>query len=379
MNKMAKVVFIDDQATGEDLLRYAERLSRSHSLECQLMLPPKLDDMDGFLNEPFDLFLIDYELRTAQADGTKVAYRGSTLATEIRDRRPDFPIVLVTRTGILKQLVRQTRRQLTERNQLWDEIILKSDIDEQLEETVFLLDSLSTGFRLLREVGDKNWQSLVTLLGAESDEANLLREAAPPTVKSEDLPEEIAPPLAEGTWIVTDAANWIRKVVLEFPGILYDPLNAATRLGISVDSFKNATLQELFGPASYAGVFAPLDGRWWKGRLLQIAQEFTRKNGFNGPTNQVFTQAFNKASGVALDPAICIWDHTPIADWVCYLLNEPVKIKHSLRYYPDRRPTVMDSARVSFRAIQESNEFDEELLDAQGLELLEVIRRQPSP
>jgi hypothetical protein len=363
---MLKIVayYVDDEVSTEGK-RYQERLSRAEGFECKLIPPPKWDELGAFLTDSPDLFLIDYELSMVQPDGTKAAYQGSTLAAEIRTRLPDCPIVLITRESILSQLDRRTRRQLTEHMQPCDELILKSMLDDDLDGTRQLLVALVNGFRALSDIADKTWEPLVEILDANDEEAGLLREAAPP--------------LQEGEWIVTGAADWIRRVVLEFPGILYDPVNAATRLGISVEAFRDDKVQELIEPAKYVGVFAPPEGRWWKGRLFRIAKELAKDEDVNGPPNQAFAEVFRKRFGRELSPAICVWDRTPIADWVCYVLRQPVKIKNSLRYYPDSRPSVMDDARVSFRAVRESNKFYEELLDPEGVKLLKEIEALPEP
>ena len=358
------VVYVDDQASKE-AKRYQERLSRAEGIQCQLIQPPKWDELDGLVAHPPDLFLIDYELSLVQPDGTKAAYQGSTLAAEIRARLPDCPIVLITRQSILNQLDPRTRRQLAERLQVCDELICKSMLDDELNRAQQQLISLAEGFRALSHIAGKTWEPLVEVLGASEEEAKLLREAAPP--------------LKEGEWIVTGAAHWIRNIILGFPGILYNPINAATRLGISIDSFWNDEVQELIKPAKYVGIFAPPEGRWWKARLFRIAKELAMEKGVSGPMNQAFAEAFRKRYGTKLSPAICVWDHTPVADWVCYILRQPVKIRNSLRYYPDSRPSIMDNARVSFRAIRRSNKFDEELLDSEGLNLLKKIEELPEP
>ena len=363
---MPKIVayYVDDEASTEGK-RYRERLARAEGFVCKLIPPPKWDELSAFLADPPDLFLIDYELSMVQPDDTKAAYQGSTLAAEIRTRLPDCPIVLITRESILDQLDRRTRRQLTEHMQPCDDLILKNMLDDELDGTRQLLISLVNGFRTLGNITDKTWERLIESLGANGEEAGLLREAAPP--------------LQEGEWIVTGAAGWIRRVVLDFPGILYDPVNAATRLGISEKAFRDDKVQELIEPAKYVSVFALPEGRWWKGRLFTIAKELAKDEDVDGPPNRVFAEAFRKRFGRELLSAICVWDRTPIADWVCYVLRQPVKIKNSLRYYPDSRPSVMDDARVSFRAIRESNKFYEELLDPEGVKLLKEIEALPEP
>ncbi|MBM3241829.1 hypothetical protein FJZ31_36625 [Candidatus Poribacteria bacterium] len=363
---MIKIGYVDDEVdesvTGAK--HYQDQLS-SEEIECELISPPKWEQFDNLVNEKYDLFLIDYELDKVQSDDKRVDYRGTTLTAEIRARLPDYPIVLITRESILDHLNRQTRRQLSERRQVCDELILKSDLDNKPDDTQQLLISLANGFSNLRNAADNTWKSLVKLLGADEEETDFLREAAPP--------------LPEGKWIVTEAADWVRNVVLKFPSILYDPIHAATRLGISLNSFWNNKVQGTIEPAKYTGIFAPSEGRWWKGRLFRVAKELAMEKDINGPINQAFAKAFHEEYSIELSPAICVWDKTPIADWVCYILRKPVKLRNSLRYYPDSRPSIMDPARVSFRAIRESNAFEEELLDAEGIKLLEKIETLSEP
>jgi CheY-like chemotaxis protein len=366
---MPKILYIDDEALSE-AKRYQDRLSRAEGLQCELVPPLKWEDVGDLSTDTPDLFLVDYELSLLQPNGTKAPYTGTTLTAEIRARFPDHPIVLITRELILGRLNPQTRRQLTEHIQICDELIFKSYLDNKLDETQELLISLASGFDVLRKIQDKNWPQLVEVLRAEDEEADLLREAAPPLERNQ---------LKKGEWIVTGVANWIRNVVLRFPGILYDPVNAATRLGISTESFLNERAQSLFDPAGYKGIFAPHEGCWWKGRLFRIAKELTTDGNVSGPTNRAFPEAFDKRFGIQLSPAVCIWDHKPVADWVCYIMRQPVKIENSLRYYPDSRPSIMDHARISFRAIRESNDFEEELLDSEGGRLLKKIEELPEP
>jgi hypothetical protein len=359
-----EILYIDDQAPNE-AERLRERLSRAEGLECKLIPPPTWDEIDSLIASPPRLFLIDYELSLMQPNGKKAPYQGTTLAAEIRDRLPDCPIVLLTRQSILNELSPERKRQLNERMQMCDELMHKSTFDDNLEEAHRLLLSIAEGFHVLGNI-KKTWEPLAEAMGADQGETELLGEAAPP--------------LQQGEWFVTGIAHWIRNVVLGFPGILYDPVYAATRLGISEESFQTKEMQELLAPARYTGVFSQSEVCWWKGRLLRIARELTTEMGIRGPVKQSFSEAFHKSQGVELAPATCVWDHTPGADRVCHILHKPVKMGNSLRYYPDNRPSIMDDARVSFRAMREEDElFNEELLDAEGLELLPEIWKLPEP
>ncbi len=356
---MIKIGYVDDEV--DKILTGAEHYRKqllSEAIGCELISPPKWEELDKLFNK-FDLFLIDLELDRVQSGDKGVNYRGTTLTAEIRARFPDYPIVLITRESILD------KQQLAEHMQTYDELIFKSVLDNEPNDTQQSLTSLANGFGAFRNITNKTWKSLVKHLEADDEEADFLREAAPP--------------LTKGEWIVVEAAHWVRDVVLKFPGILYDPIHAATRLGISLDSFRNNKVQETIEPAKYTGIFAPSEGRWWKGRLFRAAKELAIEEEVNGPINRVFAQAFRKRYDIELSPAICVWDKTPIADWVCHILRESVKLKNSLRYHSDNRPGTMDGARVSFRAIRESNAFEEELLDSAGIELLEKIENLPEP
>jgi hypothetical protein len=127
--------------------------------------------------------------------------------------------------------------------------------------------------------------------------------------------------------------------------------------------------------AKYTGVFSA-DGfkrYWWKDRLRSIAIGMLEDAAYRGNVIPGFAEVLRSERGVAAEPSRCIWDGSPGADRVCYLLQGPVKLDHTLSYNVDSRPAVMDQARVSFRAIREHEEFDRELLDPIGRDLLPMI------
>ncbi|HML22078.1 MAG TPA: hypothetical protein PKD09_10530 [Aggregatilinea sp.] len=365
--------YIDDEqdvvtAATDTAIRYAERLSRAGNFDCIPMFPPQWSALDGELLQSLpDLFLIDYDLSRVQEDGTKAAYRGSTLANEIRARYPHIPIVLITRQSVLDNLDSQTKRLLLRHMQSFDDLILKSSLNENLDSTRQILVSLVFGFKALAQISNRNWQNLLPLLDVDDDESEQLRESAPP--------------LQNGEWTIAEIGKWVREVLLGYPGILYDSLHVATKLGISEEVFHESALQEMFRPALYTGIFSDTTNRnrWWKGRVFIIAQELMQQLDVNGPINTVFPEVVEKLIEKPVQRAICCWDGKPTADWVCSVRNEPVKFEHTLRYYPDSRPSIMDEARVSFRAIWESSNFQEQLLDSVGIEIAREIQQSEDP
>jgi hypothetical protein len=344
-----EVLYIDDEITrpGRDARKIQELLQVGGEFECELSLPPRV--FSELPTELPDALLVDLDLSTVPINGEPVSYFGSTLAAEMRMRHPGCPIILITRPHIMAG-----KSSLLEESMDVDLIVLKDEINRKPDEVRARIVALIEGFQALEAIAGQEWKSVLKLMGASEDEANLLREAAPP--------------LEDKQWDIPQVARWIRNVVMKFPGIVYDDLTAATRLGISLDAFRTPGVEKLMEPAKYTGVFSTYKERWWRDRLLNIAQSLILKQELRGPVFQKFSEAFSAEFREELDPAICVYDGTPIADWVCYIFEKPVKQRNSIPYYPDSRPAVMDQARVSFKAIQERNEFDESLVDSDSYE-----------
>jgi hypothetical protein len=169
---------------------------------------------------------------------------------------------------------------------------------------------------------------------------------------------------------VSQAADWIRCTLLAYPGILYDSVYAATELRISVKDFLSNGVQEVVGSAKYTGIFDPLEGRWWKERLWEAAMQYVGDTEFAGK----FAAVFRERTGHELEPARSIVGDEVPADTVCYIYHEPVMYKYTVAYRPDNRLPVMDQARVSFKAIQQSNQVQPALLEGVSDEWLQAIR-----
>lgn len=348
-----RAIYIDDEISrrGRDAQKIRELLISPDELEIDLQYPPA---SFGHLPLDFDLLLVDLDLNTPLDNGEVVGYFGTTLASELRARSSSTPIVLITRPNVLTGKLQYLTNSVD-----IDYIVFKDDINRAPSEVRAKLLTLCDGFRKLSETVDPNWSNLITLMTATEEEANLLREAAPPVEK--------------GAWTVHEISRWLRNTVIKFPGILYDELTTATRLGISLDSFNQPSVLALFDETQYRGVFSSFKKRWWRGKVFYKAQQLMLHQRIPGSIPEKFRLAFQAEYGQELEPAICIYDGTPTADWVCYILNQPVKQRNSIPYYPDRRPSVMDQARVSFKAIQESDAFDETLVDAQNLEVVKSL------
>ena len=348
-----RVLYVDDEGgrPGRKAERIAERIDRSDQLNCKRIDPPRIeeDDMAAFFGQEADLYLIDQDLSDLRG------YLGSGLAGHVRTDRPGHPIVLISRSTVSRERLRSAGT--FEQLHVADEFIMKGEVNGDLDRVHALLEGLAAGYAQLRRA-PAGKVDLRAVIEAEDDEFDAVREASPPVSKGERTPFAVA--------------RWVRSTLLEYPGPVLPPLHAAVLLGLAPGAFARGDVRTRFVSAEYDGVFAPPEGRWWKGRLLRAASAICREAEQPGSIRDALRLALADEDG-PLPAARCVWDGSEGADAVCAVLRAPVKVEHSLRYYPDARPSVMDSARVSFRAIRTSNQFDEGLLDSGGVRELERV------
>lgn len=351
---MLSILYFDDE-TGvphRDAETIKERLESGGTIRCELRNPPEsFAELSG---DNADAILIDFDLRSAK----DVNYYGSTLAAEMRMRHAECPIILITRPEVLGG--RSTR---VESSLDLDHILYKNDIIAAPEKAITQIVDLVEGTRQLADLHGKkkSWDDVVAVsMDATEDELNELREAFPPVRGKE--------------WDVPSMSRWLRDVIQAYPGILYNDLHASARLGISVESFRKDEVQRFFADALYTGVFHNFSERlWWTDRVLSLAKRLTLELDMAESLSEEFITAFQRSFDTSLSPSVCIVDNTSPADWVCYILQQPVKIQNSLPYHPDNRPPVMDQARVSFKAIMEEQSFDKSLVDADFHEIIEAL------
>jgi hypothetical protein len=306
------------------------------------------------------LILVDYLLDQMQPDGSLVDYRGALLAAAAREKYPDKPIVILTQ----KAKISNDPADVKDFAGIYDDLIFKDDFfDERgLKSTALALVNLIEGFNRLTQAKTRGWPELLDALGAQEFEESQLISSDPPT--------------SEGAWRVPEAARWIRKVLLGFPGILYDSLHAATALGIDRDAFLHDLLQSYFQDCKYTGVFAsPDDCHWWTKRLIARAHQVMAEAELEDYLPSGFSEAWEKHTGMRLEPSKCVYSDEQHADCVCWFYKMPVMRKYSLPYLPDNRPAVMDTARLSFKAILNQN-FDERRFREDARGMVKAIREE---
>ncbi|MCL5962684.1 MAG: response regulator [Chloroflexi bacterium] len=262
MKPKVRVLWIDD-----DPSRTAEAMNLCSShLVVDMLRPEQLESkLSGGLTirpEP-DIFLVDYYLNQyANVDEHKYAYYGLTIAAQIREHYPEYPIYLVT-----EHATENGEAKLDEWRQAAKasfDRILTLKIVQRSGQSVLYNDALY--YRSIRELPRGDPKQLLTLL-------------KPTDAESEDrlrliLPSELRNGLgrqgsaASGGNAVT-FARWLREVLLAVPGFLYDDLHTSTHLGMALERFSE--LSDRFKQARYSGIFArTCEPLWWVSALDNI-------------------------------------------------------------------------------------------------------------
>lgn len=357
---MIKTLYIDD--SQEELERYKNKFESDYRTKDRFRIvtrnsPKSGPDYAQIYQDHPELMLIDVDLARADLAEKVTDISGLTLATQLRQKLPEAPIVLFTRPNVFK--VRDYSERILSNI---DEIVYKKDLFMPDSASLDSLYELAIGFSKLSSKRFRKWIDLLKVINAPEMDYENLKLANPPID-------------SENKWSVCDAAAWVRNVLIKYPGLLYDPVHAATFLGISENAFLSASIQEAFIKAKYAGLFPPSEGRWWKSKLHRIANAMMNQRERNLPLRGGFSLAWERSKKAAIEKSSCVFSGESPAEWVCYILKKPVMVKYSLSYKPDSRPPVMDEARVSFKAIRTSNEVNDDLFDPLGREMLAEIRK----
>ncbi len=352
-----RVLFVDDEVHERNT--YRALLESTGRLQVTVQSPMERIG-DNF--DTADLYLIDYELGTISDTGKKPAsYSGTTLLADFRTSAANFPLVLLTKESLIDPAGKEN---LLAQFPYIDEILYKSRLSTSsaASETIDLLLDLVQGYERLRQIATSgaDWPGVLRALNGHDEESDTLRLANPPLSHVQARP----------AWSCARLADWIRHTLLAYPGVFYDAVYAATHLRISVSSFLSEPVQQVFRDAKYSGVFSTSSERWWKSRLDRIALEYVGDLDYADR----FAAVFRDKEMHELAPAISIVRDEIPANSVCYLYHEPVMFKYTVAYYPDNRPPIMESARLSFKAIQQRNDVQLEFISGVDQALLRQIR-----
>jgi hypothetical protein len=349
-----KILFLDDNSHELDKYKYLfnrNAFARDHFDFYGLQIN-SLELSHIKLDLKPDLILIDF--RFDLPGGEETFYDGYSLSTSLRTQYNDIPLIIFTRRDIFN--IQTFPKNIID---IVDDIFYKTDFTQRENDYYFAIYALASGYKSLRDVDEKNWESLLAVLNSPKEDELILLNSKKPLI-------------SQGKWSVIDSANWIRKILFKFPGILYDELHASTFLGISISAFTE--LEELFKDAVYRGTFLSDKRYYWKSVLRNIAVDMMNSQDIYLPLNIGFSQSYEKYARKKIEPSRCVYSNEPYAERVCYILNSPVKTKYSFTYNIDDRPDVMDPARVSWKAIQTTDEVNEDLLNPLAKEMLLAIK-----
>ena len=354
-----KMVYFDD--IPRDRARYKRRFEDSGLFEVNADFPPeKISCLTEIEKINPDIFLVDLELSRPDKEGHVLLYDGKMLTTQLRKYFPAVPLILFTRPEIFKVSFFLE----SESKKYFDEKIFKKDIKIGDTSKIEWLNNFVVDFKIIKKNIDKSFQEfLQATLKAPSIEFERLFSANPPLFKGEKILS------SKRQALVPELAKWIHNVIIKYPGILYDSIHVATFLGISEKEFLSDEIKNLFKGAKYHGVFKPLEGCWWRSELHRVALDKMSDKEIDKSLNNGFPEACERIFGRPIEKAVCVYSGKAPADSVCFILNKPVVTEYSLMYYPDNRPAVMDEARVSYKAIKETNKVNEDFFDEVGKEI----------
>ncbi|MCK9204427.1 MAG: response regulator [Bacteroidales bacterium] len=239
MSKL-KFLWIDDE----------DRSPAFENLKAQLKVEGKFinvtDEDSDYLTEieniKPDLILIDHNLTETTGDIKK----GSTLAAQIREKHPRFPIACITGQD----------DPIDTQQKLSYEAIYKL---HQIEHNYQSMKAIAQSFRKLNSSNPLNVNQLLNLIKLPELDRIRLESIMPQEIKEN----------FEDKALFQNISHWIRNVLIARPGFLYDRLWTATYLGLTEPGFDR--VEDLFKAAKYRGLFADnTSERWWKSKLLEV-------------------------------------------------------------------------------------------------------------
>jgi hypothetical protein len=246
MSRKLKFIWIDDDAGRE---MSAINLGKQLDVECYF-INVKPVDVDYMLKvdqiKP-DFILIDHNLTDI---GTGKIKKGSTVAALIREMHPTIAIACITG---------QESKSIDSQQRLSYETVFSYD---DIKDHYLSMYSIAESYRKLKTNQPKDTSELFNLMKVPNEDLKKLENICPHEIK-----ENFNDP-----GIFANISQWIRNVLVERPGFLYDRLWAATLLGLNESGFKKVEI--LFLSARYNGPFADQSKeRWWKADLLKILSQ----------------------------------------------------------------------------------------------------------
>lgn len=349
---MIKILFIEDE--DEEINEYEKIFNAKKEIEFKSIKPRKLKKyLEKKGNFP-NIFLVDYDLTKDNYSNEFYDLYGGSVYNYLKQRYANYPLILFSRYRDIDPSMIY----------LFDYFIVKKNLLKDFELYSNKLIEISTTFKKLANIKKRDRKKLFELLGIKtSSEEKILLESAP-VISNRDIIYQFKNNNMDkidikdiDQWKITEVLKWIDRTLFAYPGIFYDSLHTATYLRLSQKDFLTKEIQSLFIDAKYEGIFSGLEDRWWKGRIEDRAYSFLKKNNMKIDLDY-FPEAIEKSLDLELEKAKCIGCGKDNANTICYVLEKPTLYKHSIPYYPDNRPGIMEIARVSYQAILEGTKYN---------------------
>jgi len=248
MNRPRRIVWIDDNPSRETSAGSVQALLRVRVDFRNVKGQDLFDELGKILDGPIPFMVIlDHILDKTAAPSNNVLRTGTPVAEALRNRWPACPIVGVTAA--------KNRENIDAHEEaVYDELFSFQDFSHAMP----CLGPIARGFARLAQ-GITDSREFLEILKTPDEDTERLTRVIP-----DDLKRNF-----RDTSFASRAYAWVRRVLVQQPGFLYDQLWAATFLGIKCDSFDKVA--SMFNPARYRGIFAlPDSPRWWASSLAEI-------------------------------------------------------------------------------------------------------------
>ncbi|MFX0196309.1 MAG: hypothetical protein ACFFCW_09330 [Candidatus Hodarchaeota archaeon] len=258
-NKKINVLWIDDEIDRTEDARYIAQKTENLRIEVIHPIEEKMKDRLAQIKDKKnlqDLFLIDYFLdrKAMRPRGEKFESRALSLAGRIRELLPEYPIYVLSNKERDSEGIFASEAQAAKAS--FDKILTLRDV-QRYGHRILYFDALD--YRLIRNSERNKIDALFKLLKAPEEITDKLKLVLPDELQY-GLSSPSRSKIPFGNAI--SFANWVRELILNIPGFLYDELYTATYLGMKREYFKN--ISSKFKKAVYSGVFASTSPNlWW--------------------------------------------------------------------------------------------------------------------
>jgi hypothetical protein len=284
-----------------------------------------------------NVLLLDYRLD----DRADVEFRGGSVASAVKDLRPEVPVVLLTTDQKLHEWV-ETRPGVEE---LFDWRLLKGHITaEHTRDSVRAqVIDLARGWAELAAAasGDADpWDLLANVMGVRREEVDVFAQTELHTPRPE-VPGALA--------------LWLLRGPLHWPGPLHGAADTRVFLGVQPEAFELDAVQTWLAPARYVGPFQSFGERWWSERVRSAVSEL---GAASPPDAEARARALSDHVGIVLPAEGCSWCGGLRTIRACNVCERGVDAAHSLRLLTEPPPVWADAPVLCFSCVADGSGED---------------------